>query len=658
MANSSQRQKPESASGKNVYAEVVDFSKQLVSERLVDMIENAYDFDGWDLSQKQADQLVKLLQHKQRIICSTFAFQLKNGFAELESAGSNDSDQKRELPESIDSAEADEIESIAKRCKKTYGDSDRNIMKRLQACLKRPRASIYENPLQTRRLCESFHHAIDGLKLKSSGRLALYRLFDARFIALLGPLYRQVDNFLLERGMLPELAPARIQLRSIEGLSESDPPQGLQLDQTACQLVILQRYKEKARLSESSFKNYFPELKREFADCGLTRHDEQIDQLNLIFKLIFEDEDLPLPVKQQLARLQIYVFITAIQEDGFLRRSSNPARRLLDGIIASEVEIARRGTAGFSGVRYIREHLDGLAKRQFITVDSYTEMLEGYQAYIEKNDLEQRRKKKQEAMRKVLPQVKERLSDITQSLRVLEISPILFEKIWLPLMVQIAIKHGMESDSWHKTVTMVQKQVWSLIPKENPEEQAELLEALPVIAHSVHRAMRSLKLAEPLQQSLSEYLKLEQQNVVEQTARNVIRNKRKTRSLSAQSFDNSDDNTEFDVMMETGMFQLSPDMVDTIKTGKPEKSKQVDQVASLSVGEWVNFHEGKNKTLGKLAWKADDASVFIFVDRDGKRICEVNAEELSKKFESGEVSLSGSDTRDSEKSRFSFMKSL
>ena len=56
--------------------------------------------------------------------------------------------------------------------------------------------------------------------------------------------------------------------------------------------------------------------------------------------------------------------------------------------------------------------------------------------------------------------------------------------------------------------------------------------------------------------------------------------------------------------------------------------------------------------------KADDASVFIFVDRDGKRICEVNADELSKKFESGEVSHSGSDTRDSEKSRFSFMKSL
>ena len=127
----------------------------------------------------------------------------------------------------------------------------------------------------------------------------------------------------------------------------------------------------------------------------------KIDQLNLIFKLIFEDEDLPSPVKQQLARLQIYVFITAIQEDGFLRRSSNPARRLLDGIISSEVEIAHRGNAEFSGVRFIREHIDSMASREFITVDSYSEMLDGYLAFVKQNELGIRRLRAQ-----VLPQDK------------------------------------------------------------------------------------------------------------------------------------------------------------------------------------------------------------------------------------------------------------
>ncbi len=285
-------------------------------------------------------------------------------------------------------------------------------------------------------------------------------------------------------------------------------------------------------------------------------------------------------------------------------------------------------------------------------------MLEKYQNFIKENDLAIRRKRKLEATRKVLPLVKERLSDITQPLRMLETPMILFEKVWMPLLVQIALQKGMDSDPWHKTIAIVQKQVWSLIPKHDADEQAELLEVLPTIAHSLHRAMRSLKLAEPLQQSLRDFLKLEQQNVTEQTARNIIEKKRKTRSLSAQSFDSSDDNTEFDELMESGMFQLPPDMADAFKTSKPKAAVKLDQVGGLSIGDWIYFGQGKDKTLGKLAWKSEDSTLFIFVDRDGKRICEIDASDLATQFESGEVSLSGNDSRDAEKSRFSFMKTL
>ena len=655
MTNSRQQQNSDSISGQDVFTEVANISKKLIGERLVRMIESAGDYQGWTLADEDAAQLVKLIKYKQRIISSSFAFQLKRHFTEFKS----EFNSKNSTAEADgDKAKIDEMESIATRYDEAFKDFDRSILKRLQACIKRSRARIYDNPLQVKRMCESFAYAIDSLNLETHHRLALFQLFADRFIESLGPFYRQIDLLLLEHGMLPDIPPARIHLRSLEGLSESAPPQGLKLSQTASKLILVQRFKEKARLSASTYKNYFPELKGALAGCGLNDYDEQIDQLNLIFKLIFEDEDLPSPVKQQLARLQIYVFITAIQEDGFLRRSSNPARRLLDGIIVSEVEIARRANAEFSGVRYIREHIDGMASREFITVDSYSQMLDGYQTFVKQNELGIRRQRKLEATRKVLPLVKERLSDITQPLRMLKIPLILFEKVWLPLLVQIALQQGMDSDAWHKTIAMVQKQVWSLIPKESPEEQAELIEVLPVIAHSMHRAMRSLKLAESLQQSLRDYLKLEQQNVAEQSTRNIIKKKRKTRSLSAQSFDSGEDSTEFDEMMQTGTFQLPPDMLEAFKTSKPEKTPRVNQVGALRVGDWIYFKQAKEKTLGKLAWKSEESTLFIFVDRDGKRICEIDAGELAQQFESGEVSLSGSDSTDAVKSRFSFMKSL
>jgi hypothetical protein len=225
-------------------------------------------------------------------------------------------------------------------------------------------------------------------------------------------------------------------------------------------------------------------------------------------------------------------------------------------------------------------------------------------------------------------------------------------------MVQIALQQGMDSDPWHKTIAMVTKQVWSLIPKSTRQEQEELRVVLPNVAHSLHRAMRSLKLAESLQQSLRDYLKLEQQNVVETTAHNIIEAKRKTRSLSAQSFEPMEDTTEFDEMMQTGVFQIPTDMLEAFNSVKPETPRKVNQVSALSMGEWVNIRQGGQKLLAKVAWKSEDASLFIFVDRDGKRICELDTQQLAEQFESGEVSLVEGDSTDSEKSRFSFMKPL
>ena len=664
MTRLAQNQKSDSISGEDVFAEITSLSKKLITEMLVRMIESAEDYHSWSLSDQDGARIIKLIKHKQRIICSSFSFQLNKHFAEFRSDTESLAREKGARDWQIiglgvnGTAETDVLQDTTARYNDAFKEFDQTIVKRLQACIKRPRASIYENPLQVKRLCESFQYAIDALNMEVNYKIALYHLFANRFIEALGPLYKCIDQALIDYGMLTDIPPARIQLRHIDGLSESEPPSTMKLDQSACLLMLLQGYKEKSRNQSSRHDNLFPELKQSFASSGLDEYDEQIDQLNLMFKLIFEDEDLPSPVKQQLARLQIYVFITAIQEDGFLRRSSNPARRLLDGIISSEVEIAKGENAEFSGIQFIRDHIDGLVSREFITVESYAEMLEEYRVYLKKNEISIRRDRRLEATAKILPLVKSRLSEIAQPLRIQGTSIILFEKVWLPLMVQIALQQGMDSDAWHKTIAMVKKQVWSLIPKSNIQEQEELRIALPNVAHSLHRAMRSLKLAESLQQSLRDYFKLEQQNVIESTAHNIVETKRRTRSLSAQSFDNMEDTTEFDAMMQTGVFQIPADMLETFNSVKPEKPKKINQVSALSIGDWINIRQDGQKLLGKVAWKSEDAGLFIFVDRDGRRICEVDAQKLAEQFEAGEVSLTDGGSTDSEKTRFSFMKSF
>ncbi len=667
MNSSDKRQAPRAVSGPDVYNEAAALSKKLITNMLVRMIESATDYHSWSLSDQDGTRLVKLIRHKQRIICSSFGFQLKQRFADFnagkqtESADKVTRDWKKlGLVGATDAAEVDELDAIANRYGDAFREFDRTILKRLQACIKRPRANIYENPLQVKRLCEAFQYAIDSLNLAGNCKIALYRLFADRFIEALGPLYRRVDRFLLEQGMLSDLPPARIQLRPLDGQSESKPPEAFEPDQSASLLMLLQRFKEKSRQPAKRHQNLFPELKQRFARYGIDEYGEQIDQLNLIFKLIFEDEDLPSAVKQQLARLQIYVFITAIQEDGFLRRSSNPARRLLDGIIASEVEIARQGRPELSGAKFLREYIDGLAQREFITIESYSEMLAGYQNFLKQHEVKTRTARRAEAARKVMPLVRSRLAEITAPLRIQGTSMILFEKVWLPLMVQIALQKGMDSEAWHQTIAMIKKQVWSLIPKSDEAEEKELLKTLPQVAHSLHRAMRSLRLAESLQQSLRDYLKLEQQDVVDKTAENIAAAKRRSRSLSAQSLEamHEEDTTEFDAMLQTGVFQVPKDMLEAFNSAKSSKPKKINQVEALSIGDWLHLKQDGRGALGKLAWKAEDANLFIFVDRDGGRICEVDAEQLGQMFETGDASLAEGSSADAEKTQFSIMKSL
>src|SRR5210317_586551 len=247
MAVTNPSHHPEPTVGQNAFAEVASVSKNLLSEMLVRMIESAAEYHNWDLSDEDAVRMSKLLKHKQRIICSSFAFQQNRHFAEFKSIDGNQGkevglhDWQRTGPSGAnEDAEIAELESITTRYNAAFGEFDRCILKRLQTCIRRSRASIYDNPLQVKRLCESFRYAINGLSLPTSQKLALYRLFADRFIDSLGPLYRRIDQLLIDHGMLPELAAARIHLRSAEGLSESKP--ALKLNQSACLLFLLQQF--------------------------------------------------------------------------------------------------------------------------------------------------------------------------------------------------------------------------------------------------------------------------------------------------------------------------------------------------------------------------------------------------------------------------------
>jgi len=122
MTDKIHQQPPAPISGEDVFAEVTSLSKKQITEMLVRTIDSASDYHGWSLSEEDAERMVKLIKHKQRVICSSFAFQLNRHFSDFKAAdGSQSRDQGRHdwqgsgLSRDKDSAEIEALEHITTR---------------------------------------------------------------------------------------------------------------------------------------------------------------------------------------------------------------------------------------------------------------------------------------------------------------------------------------------------------------------------------------------------------------------------------------------------------------------------------------------------------------------------------------------------------------
>jgi len=339
--------------------------------------------------------------------------------------------------------------------------------------------------------------------------------------------------------------------------------------------------------------------------------------------------------------------------------------------------------------------------------------------------------------------VKSTIEEITIPLLALNKPFILYDKVWSPLLLQIALTDGIKSSIWEKTLRMVRSQVWSIIPKSTKGDLQKLITIRPHISNSLVRGMRSLKLSSSLQKSLVEFIRLEYEEVIKQS-KQKIKTARKNKSakltkqpprqntvavkpihpdnkkLAAKSVVSNDDSEftfihdskdlrfydaenagthdsedlviddsddlvtddsdnlvindsedtiiegsedmiiedieDFSASMETGIYQLSSEMLQALNSVKPgdNKSKTGDTEADkIKKGDWAEIKQGSTKIMAKLTWRAADSSLFIFVDDSGKRIKEIDGTTLNGEIQSGSMKLIKSSSLASTSCRFS-----
>jgi hypothetical protein len=341
--------------------------------------------------------------------------------------------------------------------------------------------------------------------------------------------------------------------------------------------------------------------------------------------------------------------------------------------LKTEVGLVNSGHSEGSGKDVLRKGIDEMISSEVVNFDSFQVLLHLYNKHVSSGPgptAEHKPVANAAEVTKTTQIVQAMMREITVPLQALNKPSILFDKVWSPLLLQIVLTDGLKSTAFIKTVQMAKTQVWSLVPKSTEKDQQKLLATLPHVSKSLVRGMHSLKLSQELQKSLNGYLKLEQKEVVQQGNNNIKSSKAGKKSTSkatptskpatsttASSEEKMiDEIDDFSSLMKTGIYQLTDEMREALNPDneKDEIQKPVESAADkLKLGDWVEIKLDQSIELAKLTWRSEDNSLFIFVDRSGNRVKEIDGTLLNYEVETGTIALVGSTAVSSEKKQFS-----
>lgn len=182
-------------------------------DRLFDMAESSYDNAQFDA--------MRLLRIKREGLISSFKQELLNNFKQT--LGKKDgtdfvNDNVEELSfENIALVKDDDLEediaidAMVNKAKNSNQNTLEHIRIRMDTIIADKSIDQANNPVEPAHICDAFRAATQALDLDIASLLIIYKLFDRSVISELESLYLKINQFFIDKGILPELKSGPIQ---------------------------------------------------------------------------------------------------------------------------------------------------------------------------------------------------------------------------------------------------------------------------------------------------------------------------------------------------------------------------------------------------------------------------------------------------------------
>ena len=304
----------------------------------------------------------------------------------------DDDDTELTLLEYDDLEDSIAIGNMVSRARPQFEDDLFAVNERFKLILKRKELGADENPLDPQAICDSFHNASELLETNIQVKLIFYKLFERYVVNNLGHFYREVNDKLVEKGVLPGFKADRERMRQttsfmanrIKNNTAAATPNGLitgehvaisedNLFATLQQAITgnapatgsatgsggstlsAGNYSNAGFISaltslqstnyvsqpvdtidpqnirvanQQQLQSFRQENQHQFNGTD----NQTIDVVSMLFDFFFDDDALPAPIKVLIGRLQIPMLKVAIIDKDFFNQKKHPARKLLDSI--------------------------------------------------------------------------------------------------------------------------------------------------------------------------------------------------------------------------------------------------------------------------------------------------------------------------------------
>ena len=377
--------------------------------------------------------------------------------------------------------------------------------------------------------------------------------------------------------------------------------------------------------------------------------EKTIDFIKMIFDAIIEDENISDTIKALLLTLQIPVIKASMLDKGFFVEDDHPARMLLDKIAELGVGVASNDDAVYKSInKIVRTLLEEYTNDN----NAFVTALKSIEAIIAEraNEAEEREKKTQQKVQKiharkiVLWEVRKSTLDKRLPSQLHQ----LILKLWPTLMFNHYVKNGKENDDWVTLVTVLHELIESIQPPENNEEFKELQNTYLANTIRVERQLNKFTTVQQYKKEAMRALRATYKDLLE--AYEPVENDESSKVSSDSAVDapaaseeeiiHALDDTKDEVLLEES--QKEPLKESEVHPDEPVSQRDKLQLLPLDVrpGAWfkIAVDNGRVRRL-KLSIIIVEDALLVFVDHDGNRVAERDAEMFAEELKSNKSQI-------------------